>query len=295
MRLRRLSGLCLLYAVATTVWPEASHDGPDAPHDSIRGNPVDAVTHARLSRWIPIFRGVERMEASAELPRPLQIRAVRIDLKASGIDFLVTPSNGSAPKDVGARSTSEFLQEFHCQVAINGSVFAPYAEHRGDPMDVLGLSLSRGDRYSAPNRWDALLIGADHRAWIARSPVNPGKAVNGLSGYFALLLDGRNIGGMADLHPRSALGISRDGRTLLLMTVDGRQPGISEGLTTAETAEWMRRLGAYNALNLDGGGSTSLVIQGGNGKPERLNRPSGPPPGVERRVANHLCVFAQRL
>lgn len=284
----------MLYAVATTAWPEASHDG-GTPRESIRGNPVDAVTHARLSRWIPIFRGVERMEASAELPRPLQIRAVRIDLKASGIDFLVTPSNGSAPKDVGARSTSEFLEEFHCQVAINGSVFSPYAENRDDPMDVLGLSLSRGDRYSAPNRWDALLIGADHRAWIARSPVKVGKAVNGLSGYFALLIDGKNTGGMADLHPRSAAGVSRDGQTLLLMTADGRQPGVSEGLTTAETAEWMRRLGAYNALNLDGGGSTTLVIQGGNGKPERLNRPSGPPAGVERRVANHLCVFARRL
>ena len=295
MRLRRLSVLCFLYAVATTACANASHASPDKSADPIHGNPVDAVTHARLSRWIPIFRGVERMEASAELPRQLQVRAVRVDLKARGIDFLVTPSNGSAPKDVGARSTSEFLQEFNCQVAINGSVFAPYAEQRGDPMDVLGLSLSWGDRYSAPNRWDALLIGADHRAWIARSPVNPGKAFNGLSGYFALLVDGRNNGGMADLHPRSAVGVSRDGRFLLLLTADGRQPGVSVGLTTAETAEWMRRLGAYNALNLDGGGSTTLVIQGEDGKSKRLNHPSGPPAGVERRVANHLCVFAQRL
>ena len=79
------------------------------------------------------------------------------------------------------------------------------------------------------------------------------------------------------------------------MTVDGRQPGYSEGASTAETAEWMRKLGAYNALNLDGGGSTALVIEGPDGSPMTLNRPCGLPPGTQRRVANHLGVFAQPL
>ena len=292
--IRRLSFLFLWCSAATDARADAVH-GPGKPVDAIHGNPVDAVAHARLSRWIPVFQGVDRLDASAEIPRPLQIRAMRVDLQASGIDFLVTPSNGPAPKDVGARSTSEFLAEFKCQIAINGSVFDAYAENRGDAMDVLGLSLSRGQRYSPPNRWDALLIGTDRRAWVARAPVNARTAWNGLSGYYALLLDGKNRGGMADLHPRTAAGVSRDGRYLILMTADGRQFGYSEGLTTAETAEWMRRLGAYNALNLDGGGSTTLVMQGAGGKPEVLNRPSGPPAGVERRVANHLCVFAPRL
>ncbi len=258
-------------------------------------DPVEAVKYARLSSWLPVFRGVERLEASAERPRRLHISAVRVDLQASGIAFLVTPSNGPAPRDVGARTTSEFLSEFKCQVAINGSVFDQHAENRSDPMDVLGLSLSRGHRYSPPNRWDALLIGTGGRAWIDLAPVGTRNAVNGLSGYYALLVAGKNRGGMADLHPRTAVGISRDGRYLILMTADGRQPGYSEGLTTAEAAEWMQRLGAYNALNMDGGGSSTLVMQGPGGKPELFNRPSGPPAGVERRVANHLCVFAWAL
>jgi len=45
---------------------------------------------------------------------------------------------------------------------------------------------------------------------------------------------------------------------------------------------------AYNALNLDGGGSTALVIEGPDGSPAVLNRPFGPPPGLARRVASHL-------
>ncbi len=257
--------------------------------------PTDAVAHAKISRWKPIFRGVEFCEGSTSRPRPLQVRAVRIDLREPTIEFLVTPSNGDAPKDAGARTTSEFLTEFKCQVAINGSVFDVFAKQQGDPMDIQGLSLSRGDLYSPPNQWDALLISTNRRAWIARSPVQVRNAFNGLSGFYALLINGKNNGTMTNRHPRSAVGITRNGRYLILMTVDGRQPGYSEGTTTAETAEWLRKLVAYDALNLDGGGSTALVVEGPDGAPVSLNRPCGPPVGRQRRVANHLGVFAQSL
>ncbi|MGV9455367.1 phosphodiester glycosidase family protein [Streptomyces sp. NPDC003635] len=61
--------------------------------------------------------------------------------------------------------------------------------------------------------------------------------------------------------PRTLAGIDRDGR-LLLVTVDGRQPGVSEGFTLAEAARFMRSLGAVQALNLDGGGSTAMAVDG---------------------------------
>lgn len=270
------------------------------PHPEVALAPTPTAATATVARaaitpWRPIFRGVEMCEGSTSQPRPLQVRAVRVNLREPTIDYLVTPSNGDAPKDAGARTTSEFLSEFGCQVAINGSVFDVFAKQKGDPMDIEGLSLSRGDLYSPPNKWDALLISANRRAWIARSPVDASGAFNGLSGFYALLINGKNNGTMTNRHPRSAVGVSRNGRYLILMTVDGRQPGYSEGATTAETAEWMRKLGAHNALNLDGGGSTTLVIQGPDGRPVTLNRPSGPPVGMQRRVANHLGVLARRL
>jgi exopolysaccharide biosynthesis protein len=153
--------------------------------------------------------------------------------------------------------------------------------------------MSRRDVYSPPdNNYDALLIDAARRATIARKPIRTGKSEHGIGGFYALLLDGRNNGGMKDLHPRSAVGVSRDGRYLILMVIDGRQTGYSEGATTAETAEWMREMGAHNALNLDGGGSTTLVIEEPDGGPKLLNRPSGQ---FQRLVANHLGVFARPL
>jgi hypothetical protein len=260
--------------------------------------PAEIVARATLSPWKTVFVGVESCEGTAREPRPLHVYAVRIDLREPSIRFFVTPSNGPTPKDCDARATSEFLGEFKCQVAINGSFFAPLAKKKGDPQDVVGLSLSRGDLYSRPDKWDALLIDRQRQVWIDESPVDPRGAYNGLSGHEALLIDGRlalDPDDRSDIvvkqHPRTAAGISKDRRYLILVVIDGRQPGYSEGTTLPETAAWMAKLGSYEALNLDGGGSSTLVIEGPDGKPNVVNRPSG---GIERRVANHLGVFAKR-
>ncbi|MFI5606981.1 phosphodiester glycosidase family protein [Amycolatopsis sp. NPDC051903] len=61
--------------------------------------------------------------------------------------------------------------------------------------------------------------------------------------------------------PRTMAGLDAQGR-LLLVTVDGRQPGVSEGVTLEEGAQLMRSLGAVDALNLDGGGSTAMAVNG---------------------------------
>lgn len=84
-------------------------------------------------------------------------------------------------------------------------------------------------------------------------------------------------------HPRSAVGWRADG-TLLLVAVDGRQPGHSVGMSLAEMRSLFRELGATEALNLDGGGSTALVVR------DRVaNRPSDR--GGERPVANALVLL----
>jgi hypothetical protein len=62
-------------------------------------------------------------------------------------------------------------------------------------------------------------------------------------------------------HPRTAIGLRPD-RTALLITVDGRHPGKAEGMTLPELANFMKDLGCIEALNLDGGGSTTLWLRG---------------------------------
>ena len=86
-------------------------------------------------------------------------------------------------------------------------------------------------------------------------------------------------------HPRTMVGITGNGR-LLLVVVDGRQPGYADGMSLFELRTLAHSLGCTDALNLDGGGSTTLVIagQGSNGV---VNRPSGK---VERPVPSILFV-----
>ncbi|MDW8290990.1 MAG: phosphodiester glycosidase family protein [Armatimonadota bacterium] len=96
---------------------------------------------------------------------------------------------------------------------------------------------------------------------------------------------GFNEGFSQNRHPRTAVGVTADGK-LLLVTVDGRQP-MSGGMSLHELAQLMQQLGATDAINLDGGGSTTLAIRGGL----VVNSPSE---GKERPVANAIVVYAPR-
>ena len=87
---------------------------------------------------------------------------------------------------------------------------------------------------------------------------------------------------VTDRHPRSAIAAMADGRVLLLV-VDGRQPELSVGMSLDELARVLIELGAVDAINLDGGGSTTMVVKGAI-----INRPSDPT--GERPVSDAIFV-----
>jgi hypothetical protein len=85
-----------------------------------------------------------------------------------------------------------------------------------------------------------------------------------------------------DRHPRTAIATLEDGRALLVV-VDGRQPSLSIGMTLAELASMLIELGAVEAINLDGGGSTTMVVNG-----RIVNHPSDPT--GERPISDAILV-----
>ena len=87
-------------------------------------------------------------------------------------------------------------------------------------------------------------------------------------------------------HPRTAVGATRDGNTLILMTIDGRNHSI--GANRADMAALFLRYGAYNAMNLDGGGSSTMVTSTRGQNYAVVNTLSE---GTQRRVVNALGVF----
>ncbi len=131
-----------------------------------------------------------------------------------------------------------------------------------------GLVISGHGRGEAALRelWAKVESGALATEALLRvdAPAGVDQSVGGTP---VLVRDGRRWvpeagdGFVAGRHPRTIIGWTRDGE-VLLVTVDGRQPGYSEGMSLAEAANLMVELGAVEALNLDGGGSTTFVVSG---------------------------------
>ena len=103
----------------------------------------------------------------------------------------------------------------------------------------------------------------------------PAGTVALVSGFPELVTEGRRVtcssptatscftdrGDMRARHPRTAMGITEDRNTFILLVVDGRS-SVSAGMYGTELASLMDQLGAWQAFNLDGGGSSQMWIQG---------------------------------
>ncbi|MBA3309674.1 MAG: phosphodiester glycosidase family protein [Nocardioidaceae bacterium] len=112
----------------------------------------------------------------------------------------------------------------------------------------------------------------------------PGPVV-AASGNVVLLRDGElATGNDSDIHPRTAVGIDDDDDRLIFLTVDGRQVN-SRGVSLVELGEMLRDLGAEDALNLDGGGSSTMLAREAGEEPAVVNSPSD---GGQRSVPNGL-------
>jgi hypothetical protein len=259
--------------------------------------PLPIPMHERL------FTGVDYSRNVQWTPRPLIIHVITVDVRSAHLGLLVTPPDvRGSDKPLRARTTSQFLQEFGAQIAINGDGFSPwwsrgiadYYPHEGDPVRPRGNAASRGRVYWSTDENLPTLYISSRNQLSFDAPTRP---FNALSGESMLVMGGASMPNLDDraLQPRTAIGYSRNARYLYLVVVDGRQPFYSEGITLHELARLMISLGAAYAMNLDGGGSSTMVVEAANGKPRILNSPiDNYIPGRERPVANHLGVFVDR-
>jgi hypothetical protein len=250
-----------------------------------------------------LFQGVTYIRDVRTSPRPILIHVIIIDLQEPGIRILVTPGDANADLPLSGRTTSEFLIDFGAQIAINGDGFTPwhtntfldYYPRKGDPVDVIGFSASEGTVYSKDTDKEPSLYFSRTNQARFNTPI--GNNYNVISGNIMLVKNGlarQNITSSVD--PRSAIALDRANRNLILVVVDGRQPGYSEGVALTELAEIIIYYGGYTAMNLDGGGSSTLVVEGFFGSANVLNSPiNNSIPGRERVVGNHLGVFAKPL
>jgi hypothetical protein len=256
-----------------------------------------AVSSARAAEVVTTpFRGITLHQRTETSPRPLRIDVVEINLADPDVHFLVTPANGASPGETTLQTTRSFLSSQvgnGARLAINANFFGVVSGSFADNVD---LAASNGDIYSRFSQgFEALNITQNNSAAIVKAAAGdvtglltdpPVSVYNAVSGNERIVRSGANSAVQADLQPRTAAGIAT-GNRLVLMTIDGRQPGVSEGVSTIELANFLIGYGVTDAINLDGGGSTTMAIA--DPVPRLLNVPSD---GVERSVGTNLAVFA---
>ncbi len=247
-----------------------------------------------------LFPGVTYLRKDLTAPRPNVVHVLAIDLQTAKLEFLVTPAPGPANL-ICTRPTSKFLEEFKLHAAINGGYYryldasydpAKHCPKGGDPVTVSDYAASRGKIYSPKKTAQPIIyIGPRNLVTINKEQ---GAIFNAISGDRIVVDRGEVVKNLAANapNPRTAVGLNKNGRWLTFMVVDGRQPGYSEGVTLPELAELLISYGVYTGVNMDGGGSSTMVIRGVDGKARVLNSPIDMgKPGKERAVANHLGLY----
>ena len=262
----------------------------DLPSALVEYMVPDRVSTFRLGEGV-VYRA---LRSSVE---PWSLHLLEVDPTRCEVGFQVAISGA----DQARTSVSELARRGGTEVvaAVNGDFFTE--ENR-----PIGLEASGGEvrgRSSrpvfawkpgslpsvGPVQWDgdSLAVGE----WVL-SIREPDGVTEILSGFPPLLSDGRWVddlqqadrpGFAANRHPRTALGWDPDRQRVWIAVVEGRREGSAEGMTLPELAELFRSLGATEALNLDGGGSSVMVVRG-----RRVSRPSYP--AGERPVVNALLI-----
>lgn len=166
-----------------------------------------------------------------------------------------------------------------------------YISQKGETVEVPEngyLIVMSGDYYT--NAASVFKVG-DPVTLQVSSTIDFDQIDTAFGGGGLLLLDGQEAPATdivaAGRQPRTAFGVSQDGTKAIMMVVDGR--GDSIGATHSEMAALMKEYGAYEALHLDGGGSSTMVVQTvDDAAPQLQNTPSD---GAQRKVIASVGVF----
>lgn len=232
---------------------------------------------------------------------PWALHLVEADLRRCRLGLEVVRAPQEAGMAGGRARVSEMAADHARRVlaAVNGDFFTP----DGLP---LGPEVVAGLRRSGRTRPALAARASDLEPWIGpvgvsrRTVEGPGwplegegpRAVQVVGGYPELLDRGARVGDLevssnpsfaASRHPRSAVALDTLRDRLWLVVTDGRQGDYATGMTLPELTDVLEALGATEALNLDGGGSSVLVVRG-----RPVNRPSDD--AGERPVVNALLL-----
>ena len=236
-----------------------------------------ASVHAE---WQSVAPGVEYQRFTRG---QLDAHVVRVDLRNGALRVIASEAG-----DRGL-TVSEFAKKREAIVAINADYFDEQQRPIGLSAGACGV-WTQGEKVG---RKQGLVGVGRKRAEIQHNTMKKRWWMSGAVSGWPLLNKGceplATLPGSDHFtrapHPRTAVGLSKNGKTMYFVVADGRRPGVP-GPTLPELATFLDELGACVAMNLDGGGSSAMWI-----RDAIVNVPSD---GVERKVGNHLAVIASK-
>lgn len=292
MRVRLLTALALL---GTGCQPP---DRPAALPEEIPSR-VQEMLRPDSVRSLVLAPGVIYRFLWSELG-PWAVHLLEADLSSCRVGLAVTRAPGEPGADDALSPVSRLLglAPEGAVAGVNGDFFTREGSPRGPEVSTRGLRASgRRPAFSwtpAEGPWIGLAEVVEGTLVVEPSSGEPEFLV---AGYPELLDGGRPVGDLevgtrpsfaAVRHPRTAVGFSREDERLWVAVVEGRQRARSAGMTLPEMTNLLLALGATEALNLDGGGSSVMVLEG-----RAASRPSDAE--GERAVVNALVVRSTPL
>jgi exopolysaccharide biosynthesis protein len=229
--------------------------------------------------WQNVAPGVDYQEFRDD---NRDIHVTRIDLTNDAIKVIAT-----RPSEKGMK-VSDFAKKNNAIAAINGDYF----DAKFQPIGLVVGPCGQWEGTKDTSREAVVAVG-DDRAVIQRQAEVMDPPENwvdtAISGWPALIIKCKALTTLPGSdaftrspHPRTAVGITKDRKTMFFVVADGRRTGVP-GLTLPQLATFMaKELHACAAVNLDGGGSAAMWVSS-----RVVNRPSD---GVERPVGDHLAV-----
>ena len=227
-------------------------------------------------------------------PRPNRIHILRVELGSGKLKPAVVigaDPDGDGPAETALTSPLKLAAGAAVVAFINTNPWDsfPNAQGRrnrrwfaGQPVDISGLAASAGQVRSSTSSHAASvwIDGAGHMRMGVAPEADAGQTAvgrlrEGMAGFQQIVKQGKVVtspGGAE--HPRTAIGVDRTGKRVWLVVVDGRQPGFSEGMNVHELAEQMHQLGCWDAMNMDGGGSSVMGMVDAKGEMRVINSPS---------------------
>ena len=252
------------------------------------------------------FPGIRLTQISETTPRLMKIYCVRIDTDNPQIQFHATARSDNwvvNDTEVTRKTTRKFMIEtrmagLNMVAATNAAPWSPWPAPCTAEQDVnvSGLLVSGGTLVSPASSYPSFIVY--NNGTVAISATTPSTNLEdiwvAISGFSFVLVEGVVIVGGSDLHPRTGIGVCAAGRYVYWLAIDGRQLA-SEGATTTDVGDWLRHYGAHNGLNMDGGGSTTLVLWSDEnpcGEARVVNRPVGCSlVGSQRAIGGNLGVY----